>query len=68
MMRATKVDREPPQARNAALIAKRARRIPLHPPLCAASSSEGTAIISQRFRRICPASGFVRRMPVQRTL
>jgi len=33
MMRATKVDREPPQARNAALIAKRARRIPLHPPL-----------------------------------
>ena len=29
MMRATKVDREPPQARNAALIAKRARRIPL---------------------------------------
>jgi len=29
MMRATKVDREPRQARNAALIAKRARRIPL---------------------------------------
>ena len=31
MMRATKVDREPPQARNAARIAKRAWRIPLHP-------------------------------------
>jgi len=30
MMRATKVDSEPPQARNAALIAKRARCIPLH--------------------------------------
>jgi len=29
MMRATKVDREPPQARNAALIAKRARRVHL---------------------------------------
>ena len=29
MMRATKVGRETPQARNAALIAKRARRIPL---------------------------------------
>jgi len=33
MMRATKVDREPPQARNAALIVKQARHIPLHPPL-----------------------------------
>jgi len=30
MMRATKVDSEPPQARNAALIAKRAQCIPLH--------------------------------------
>ena len=33
MMRATKIDSEPPQARNAALIAKRAQCIPLHPPL-----------------------------------
>ena len=33
MMRATKVDSEPPQARNAALIVKRAQCIPLHPPL-----------------------------------
>jgi len=33
VMLATKVDREPLQASNAALIAKRARRILLHPPL-----------------------------------
>jgi len=33
MMRGTKVDHESPQARNAALIAKRAGHIPLHPLL-----------------------------------
>jgi len=71
MMRATKVDSKPPQARNAALIAKRAQCIPLqcqhtglpNCPVCVAKFYWSLWATSQTFAALVSKSGFLQRGP-----
>ena len=64
MMRATKVHREPPQARNAALIAKRARHIPLQFSLTQSKSGPDPKLMKQFTVRIQSKINKIRHSPV----